>query len=168
MVMRQPEREPVGPGQESVWDYPRPPVVRPCAARVRVVHGGVTVVDTTAARKVCETSQLPAYYLPRADIAIGVLHASGRRSLCEWKGVATYWTLAVPGTAPVSDVAWSYEGPTAPFASIAGHVTFYAARVDECWVGDERVRPNPGDFYGAWWTPAVVGPFKGGPGSSWW
>jgi hypothetical protein len=38
----------------------------------------------------------------------------------------------------------------------------------ECWVGDERVRPNPGDFYGGWWTPDVVGPFKGGPGSSWW
>ena len=164
----QPNRVTPKANQESVWDYPRPPVVRLCAARVRVVHGGVTVADTTTAHKVCETSQLPAYYLPRADIAIGVLHVSERRSLCEWKGLATYWTLAAPGRAPVTDVAWSYEDPTAPFASIAGHVAFCAARLDECWVGDERARPNLGDFYGGWWTPDVVGPFKGGPGSSWW
>lgn len=166
--MRRPTPDPVGPGQESVWGYPRPPAIRPCAKRVRVVHGGITVVDTVAALRVCETSQLPAYYLPRADVRTDLFTRAPGRSLCEWKGMATYWTLAVPGSAPVDAVAWSYEDPTPAFEAIRGHLALYAGRVDECWVGDDRVEPNPGDFYGGWWTPDIVGPFKGGPGSTWW
>lgn len=166
--MRRPTPDPVGPGQESVWDYPRPPVIRPCTRRVTIVHGGVTLADTTAALKVCETSQLPAYYLPAADVRTDLLTRRDRRSLCEWKGMATYWTVAVPGRAPKVDVGWSYEDPTAPFAPIRGHLAFYASRLDECRVGDDLVQPNPGEFYGGWWTPEVVGPFKGVPGSSYW
>ena len=166
--MRRPVPIPPGPGQESVWDYPRPPAIRPCARRVRVIHRGVTVADTTAALKVCETSQLPAYYLPRADVRTDLFVPSPNRSRCEWKGMAGYWSLWVPGEPPEADVAWSYDDPTAAFAAIRGHLALYAARVDECWVGDDRVEPNPGSFYGGWWTPDVVGPFKGGLGSSWW
>ena len=126
------------------------------------------IADTTAALKVCETSQLPAYYLPASDVRTDWLMRSSGRSMCEWKGLATYWALALPGQPPVADVAWSYEDPTAPFASIRGHLAFYASTLDECWVGDDEVQPNPGSFYGGWWTPDVVGPFKGGAGSSWW
>jgi uncharacterized protein (DUF427 family) len=89
------------------------------------------------------------------------------RSYCEWKGAATYWSIVV-GDVTVIDAAWSYERPTDPFGAIAGHLAFYAQRVDECWVDDERVQPNPGDFYGGWITSDVVGPFKGGPGSRGW
>jgi len=136
--------------------------------RVRVVHRGEIIADTVAASRVCETSQLPAYYLPASDVHTDWFVPSSGRSVCEWKGVATYWTLVVPGQPAVADVAWSYVDPTAPFASIRGHLAFYASKLDECWVGDDQVQPNPGSFYGGWWTPDVVGPFKGGPGSSWW
>jgi len=162
-----PQRVEPGPGQESVWDYPRPPAVVPCTHRIRVVHRGRTVADSMGAMRVLETSQPPAYYLPRADIDTSLLVTSGQRSMCEWKGMASYWSLSIDGVVD-ADVAWSYERPTAAFAAITGHLAFYAQAVDECWVGDERVVPKPGNFYGGWITSAVVGPFKGGPGTLGW
>ncbi len=165
--MRRPTRIEPGPGQESVWDYPRPPDLRPCPTRVRVVHHGVVVADTVEAVRVCETSQAPAYYLPRRDIAPGTLRPSPGRSVCEWKGVAVYWAIAI-GDERIEQAAWSYEDPVAAFAPIRGHVAFYPQLVEECWVGDERVSPNGGGFYGGWITSAVVGPFKGDPGTLWW
>jgi uncharacterized protein (DUF427 family) len=152
-----------GPGQESVWDYPRPPIVVPFAGRVRVVHAGVTLADTAAALRVLETSQPPAFYLPPGDVDIEMLRPSQATTWCEWKGAATYWDLG-----DIRDVAWSYERPAAGFEAVAHHFAFYAQRVDECWVDDEQVLPNPGNFYGGWITSAVVGPFKGGAGSQGW
>ncbi len=156
-----------GPGQESVWDYPRPPALVRSADRIRVVHAGHVVADTTDAWRVLETSQPPAYYLPPHDIDLSVLVPSERTSRCEWKGRATYWALRLDGEL-VDDAAWSYASPSAPFTPIAGHLAFYAQRVDECWVGDERVVPNPGSFYGGWITSKVVGPFKGAAGTLHW
>ena len=180
-----PDRIEPAPWQESVWDYPRPPIVVPTDDLVRIIHAGTTVAETRRAVRVLETSQPPAYYLPRDDVSADLLVPSPSRSWCEWKGTASYWTLRLPDpTAPgirelvVADVAWSYEAPTEPFLAIAGHLAFYAQRVDECWVGPsradgeeaelERVEPNPGAFYGGWITSRVVGPFKGGPGSQGW
>ena len=170
-----PQRIEPGPGQESVWDYPRPPALVRTTERVRIVHRGVTVADTTAAWRVLETSQPPAYYLPRIDIDDALLTASPRRSLCEWKGMASYWSLTIGGPDNVDvnvdvdlDVAWSYEDPTPGFVAITGHLAFYAQAVDECWVDDERVVPNPGSFYGGWITSRVVGPFKGAAGTLHW
>ena len=156
-----------GPGQESVWDYPRPPRMEATSARVKVVHRGLVVADTTAAVRVLETSQAPAYYLPPADVRTDLLVASAASSWCEWKGRAVYWSLSLGGEV-VPDVAWSYPDPTPPFAAIAGYCSFYAQRVDECWVDDERVVPNDGSFYGGWITANVVGPFKGGAGTLGW
>ncbi len=163
-----PQRIEPGPGQESVWDYPRPPALAPTTERVRVVHGGRVVADTTSAIRVLETSQPPAYYLPIADVDRSLLRASDRHSLCEWKGLASYWTIDVGDGRPLADAAWSYEHPTPAFAAIAGHVAFYAQVLDECWVDDERVVPNPGMFYGGWITSRVVGPFKGAAGTLHW
>lgn len=167
-----PERIEPGPGQESVWDYPRPPICVPSTDRIRVVHCGRTVADSTAAVRVLETSQPPAFYLPRADVDMGLLVASDRRSMCEWKGGASYWSVVIDdapeGRVVVPDAAWSYEQPTAGFEAITGHLAFYAQVLDECWVGDERVLPNPGMFYGGWITSAVVGPFKGAAGTLHW
>jgi uncharacterized protein (DUF427 family) len=162
-----PTRIEPGPDQESVWDYPRPPIAVPTDERVRVVHRGVIIADTHAAIRVLETSQPPAFYLPKTDVAMDLLHTTASRSVCEWKGSATYWSLDA-GDSRVDDVAWSYETPVPAFASIAGHLAFYARKVDECWVGDERVVANPGSFYGGWITSRVVGPFKGDPGTSHW
>lgn len=163
-----PQRIEPGPGQESVWDYPRPPAVRPSTEHVRIVHGGRVVVDTQRAVRVCETSQPPAYYVPRADVVADLIEPSAGSSWCEWKGRASYWSVVVPGAAPVRDAAWSYEAPSAGFEAIAGHLAFYPQKMDECWVDGEQVAPNPGDFYGGWITSRVVGPFKGAPGTLHW
>jgi uncharacterized protein (DUF427 family) len=165
--MNRPVRVEPGPGQESVWDYPRPPAAVASSEHVRIVHRGVVIADTHAAIRVLETSQPPAYYLPPADVAMDLLRPSTSRTLCEWKGAATYWTLVVEGESVV-DVAWSYPNPTRSFVSITDHLAFYPQRVDECWVDDERVQANAGGFYGGWITSRVVGPFKGEPGTMHW
>ena len=67
-----------------------------------------------------------------------------------------------------ANAAWSYPAPSPGFAAIAGYLAFYASRVDECWVDDERVQPQEGDFYGGWITSRIVGPFKGGAGTRGW
>lgn len=150
-----------------MWDYPRPPDVRP-GGHVQVVHHGTVVADTAAALRVCETSQPPAYYLPRADVTMAVLVPSRTRTFCEWKGVATYWTLVLADGTTVPDVAWCYEHPTAGYEAIAGHLAFYAQKVDRCSVDGEVVQANDGGFYGGWITSTVVGPFKGAPGTLHW
>jgi uncharacterized protein (DUF427 family) len=167
MAFGRPQRIEPGPGQESVWDYPRPPAIVPSTARIRVIHRGVTVVDTTRSVRMLETSQPPAFYLPPDDVRGDLLTPSSNRTVCEWKGAASYWNLTVDGTT-ITDVAWSYERPVAAFETIRGHLAFYARSVDECWVDDERVIANPGSFYGGWITSKVVGPFKGDPGTSHW
>jgi uncharacterized protein (DUF427 family) len=158
---------PPAAGQESVWDYPRPPVVEPVAARLRVVLAGTTVADTTSGLRVLETSHPPNYYFPPGDITPGVLVGSARRSYCEFKGVATYCSVVTGGRHEV-DAAWSYPRPVSGYEALAGHVAFYATRMDECWVGEELARAQPGGFYGGWVTTTVVGPFKGVPGSAGW
>lgn len=163
-----PDRIEPGPGQESVWDYPRPPALAPTSERIRVIHRGRVVADTVRAVRVLETSQPPAYYIPRADVTDGMLVRSDRRTLCEWKGVATYWSIDAGDGTIARDVAWSYDVPVTAYAAIAGHVAFYAQGIDECWVDDERVVPNPGMFYGGWITSRVVGPFKGAAGTLHW
>ena len=87
-----------GPGQESVWDYPRPPRLEPTARRVRVVLGGVTVADTRRALRVLETSHPPTYYIPPEDVLWEYLEAvPGIGSVCEWKGAARYFSVNAGG-----------------------------------------------------------------------
>ena len=162
-----PRPVPPGPGQESVWDYPRPPRVEPVPDRLRVVHGGVTVADTVRGWRVLETSHPPTYYLPVADVLAGALVPAAGQSWCEWKGQASYFDV-VAGGRRAARAAWSYPRPTPAFAAIRDHVAFHAALVDSCWVGEERVVPQDGGFYGGWITARIVGPFKGGPGTMGW
>lgn len=156
-----------GPGQESVWDYPRPPRVEAVRDRIRIVSGGLVVADSIRALRVVETAGAPVYYVPPEDVRRDLLRASPNASHCEWKGRASYWTLELPG-GRVPDAAWSYESPLPGFEAIRGHLAFYAGRVDEAWVGDERAVPQPGGFYGGWLTSRITGPVKGEPGSWGW
>lgn len=156
-----------GPGQESVWDYPRPPRLEPVSKRLRVVFGGETVADTTRGYRVLETSHPPVYYFPKDDVRTEFLQRETGCSVCEWKGEAGYWTLTVNGQKS-ANAAWSYEHPKPVFAPICGYLAFYPGRVDECYVDEERVQPQPGGFYGGWITSDVTGPFKGEPGSKGW
>ena len=160
-------RERPGPGQESVWDYPRPPSLEPTRRRIRIVAGGETIVDTTSAWRVLETSHPPGYYIPPGDIRPGVLVPADGGSFCEWKGRAEYFSVRVGGR-DYANAAWAYPNPIPRFAPIAGYVAFYAGPMDSCLVDDEVVTPQPGGFYGGWITADIVGPFKGGPGTSGW
>ncbi len=162
-----PRPDPVLPGQESVWAYPRPAVAEPAARRLRIEHRGVVVAETAAGVRTLETSHPPTYYFPPADVAEGVLRPTGRRSLCEWKGQARYFDVAAGGD-HLPGAAWSYPAPTSAFASLRDHVAFYAAPFDACFVDGERVLPQPGGFYGGWITSREAGPFKGAPGSRGW
>ena len=155
-----------GPGQESVWDYPRPPKLVADDRVVRVELGGVVIAETSRAARVLETSHPPTFYLPKDDALMQYFSRAGGGSRCEWKGEATYWHVAAGGVA-VQGGCWSYERPFGEFQSIAGHLAFYASRF-ACFVDGARVEPQPGGFYGGWVTPELVGPFKGGPGSTGW
>jgi uncharacterized protein (DUF427 family) len=165
---RRPESvEPAGPGRESVWDYPRPPRVEPVALPVRVTFADRVVAASADALRVVETASPPTYYVPPGDVDATCLVRSAGATLCEWKGVAAYFTLRVDGRES-RDAAWSYPEPLAPFEALRDHVAFYPGRIDACFVGEERVRPQPGQFYGGWVTSNLVGPFKGEPGSESW
>jgi uncharacterized protein (DUF427 family) len=162
-----PEPDPVGPGQESAWDYPRPPRLEPVTEHLVVVLGAKTIADTTRGYRVLETSHPPNYYFPPGDVAAGAIELGTGGSFCEWKGRAHYFTV-LGGDRVERDAAWAYGTPSPAFSAIRDHVAFYAGRMDACFVDGERVVPQPGDFYGGWITSKVVGPFKGGPGSRGW
>jgi len=160
-------RDPVLPGQESVWDYPRPAICEPEPRQLAIVHRGGTLAATGAGVRTLETSHPPSYYFPPDSIASGILRQSAQTSFCEWKGRSVYFDVVVAGEV-LPGVAWSYPAPSPSFVMLKDHVAFYAAPFDECSVGGEKVRPQPGGFYGGWITSLVAGPFKGVPGSMFW
>jgi len=155
------------PGQESVWDYPRPPAIEPVEARLRVVFGGYTVADTVRGWRALETSHPPVYYFPPVDIDPEVLSPAQGVTHCEFKGIAAYWNASL-GSRTVDRAAWSYPDPNEGYESIRDHVAFYASKMDACYVGSESARAQTGDFYGGWITSKVIGPFKGPPGTKGW
>ncbi len=152
---------------ESVWDYPRPPRLERVDWRVRVIASGEVVVDAPHAIRVLETSQPPAYYVSAEFIDLDLLRPSTLRTMCEWKGMAEYADVVV-GDRAVGEAAWTYPVPTPAFAELVRHWAFYAQKLDECWIDDERVTSNEGSFYGGWVTVNVTGPFKGAPGTLHW
>lgn len=162
-----PTRVEPNPGQESVWDYPRPPRLERIDKHIQIIFNGATIADTRRAFRVLETSHPPVYYLPPEDIHQEYVHPVPGSSWCEWKGQATYFTVRV-GDKTVERVAWSYPHPTHAFKEMAGFLAFYAGPMDACTVDGERVRPQPGNFYGGWITNDIVGPFKGEPGTMGW
>jgi len=152
--------------KESVWDYPRPPRAEPVSKRLRVLLGGTVIADTTRGYRVLETSHPPTYYIPPEDIRMDFLLPATRKSFCEWKGSAAYFDIRASGQR-VGEAAWCYPNPSAGFEAIKGFVAFYPSRVT-CFVDDEQVQPQSGDFYGGWITSNIAGPFKGGPGTWGW
>lgn len=154
-------------GQESVWDYPRPPLVEPDSRRVVVRLGGTVIADTTGAIRVLETASPPAFYLPRGDVRMELMRPTAGSTRCEWKGLGEYWTVRTPEGDRAERAAWSYPEPFVDCASIRGYLAFYPGRV-ACFVEDERVTAQGGGFYGGWITSEIRGPFKGDPGAGAW
>ena len=158
----------MGRPKESVWDYPRPPRVEPCDRRVRIEHGGEAIADSERALRVLETASPPTVYVPAADVRTDLLaETPAKHSFCEWKGQASYFDLVRDGER-VEAIAWHYPEPRADFAALRDHIAFYAGRVDACFLGDERVRPQGGGFYGGWVTDEIQDPYKGEPGTEDW
>ena len=159
----------MSPGAASlrVADFPRPPAIERDTRPIRIVLGGETVAEAAGSWRILETTHPPTYYVPRAAFRAGVLRDSDRRSVCEWKGAARYVSLAA-GSRIEADAGWFYPDPEPAYAALRDHVAVYAGRMDACFVGGERVVPQPGGFYGGWITAGLVGPFKGAPGTEYW
>jgi uncharacterized protein (DUF427 family) len=155
------------PGQESVWDYPRPPRLEDCSKHIQIVFNDVIIADTHRSKRVLETSHPPSYYLPPEDLRLEYFITTPRSTFCEWKGQASYYTIRV-GDQQADNAAWFYTHPSAAFATICNYVAFYPSRMQACYVDGELVQAQPGDFYGGWITSNIVGPFKGSAGTWGW
>jgi len=153
--------------QESVWDYPRPPKLEPVKNTLIVKHQGKTIASTAKGFRVLETSHPPVYYFPPQDVDFNQLITSDLTTFCEFKGRGGYYHLKT-SNGVAKNVAWFYTSPVSSFAAIKDYIAFYANKVDECWVGEEQVKPQAGNFYGGWITQKIVGPFKGEPGTWGW
>jgi len=160
-------RQVPGPGQESVWDYPRPPRLESEPRPVKIVFNGVAMVESSEVLRVLETSHPPNIYVPFEQVAPEVLQRNPQRTVCEWKGAAEYWDVCV-GERTAIAAAWSYPLPRTGYEALTDYVSFYPGSMDACYLGEELVTPQPGRFYGGWITGDVVGPFKGGSGTWGW
>ena len=158
---------PPQPGQESVWDYPRPAVLEDTDQHLRVIFNDVIIAETTQGKRVLETSHPPTYYFPPEDIKLEYLTQTARKTFCEWKGWCTYYDIKL-GERQVTHGAWRFFDPSSNFIAIKEYYGFYASLMDACYVNEELVTPQPGDYYGGWITKNIVGPFKGEPGTRWW
>ena len=156
-----------GPGQESVWDYPRPPRVEPSTKHVRIEHAGSVIAESRRAIRVLETAGAPVWYLPPDDVRTELLEPAAGQTVCEWKGTASYFHVRI-GDELARRAAFTYRTPASGYEAIAGYIGFYASRVDSATVDGETVRPQPGGFYAGWITDEIVGPVKGEPGSEGW
>ncbi len=156
-----------GPGQESVWDYPRPPRIEASAKLIEVRFAGLTLASSRRAQRVLETSHPPVYYLPPEDVRLDLLIEVAKRTFCEWKGMARYYDVVV-GERRAPAAAWFYPDPSIAFLALRDHIAVYPKAMDACFVDGERVEAQEGDFYGGWITHDIVGPFKGALGTSGW
>lgn len=155
------------PGQESVWDYPRPPRLEDSNKHIQIVFNGVVIADTHRAKRVLETSHPPVYYIPSEDMKMEYFTPTSRSTFCEFKGNASYYTITMNGKS-IPNGAWYYRKPSSGYESLANHIAVYPSQMDACYVDGEKVQSQEGDFYGGWITNAIVGPFKGGPGTWGW
>jgi uncharacterized protein (DUF427 family) len=157
---------PPEPGQESVWDYPRPPAIVADAREVVVSLDGHQLASSSNCIRILETAGPPTFYLPTDDVDHACFEAAPEQSRCEWKGMAHYLRLNLPQVPRVA-VGWYYPRPHTDFSEIKNFISFYPGRL-ECTVAGERVVTQPGGFYGGWITSEIIGPIKGDPGTESW
>jgi len=163
---RPPFATPPAHGQESVWDYPRPPRIEPYTREIIVCAAEIELARTRRALRVLETAGAPTIYIPRADVDVSRLVPTRQRSFCEWKGEAHYWSAALPH-GQIEGAIWSYPDPWPGFEPIRDYLAFHPARFT-CFIDGVEAQPQPGQIYGGWVTPDIVGPIKGAPGTEDW
>ena len=149
------------------WDYPRPPTLERVTETVRIQFDGRQIVESTNALRILETSHPPTIYIPPDDFVAGVLQSSAKQTFCEWKGVASYFDI-VGEARQLQSAAWYYAKPHSRYAELANFVSVYPSQMDACYLNEELVQSQAGDFYGGWITKKIVGPFKGGAGTHGW
>ena len=162
-----PKRQIPKRGQESVWSYPRPPRLQRVHQQIRVEFGGLVLAETTQGYRLLETGSPPAYYFPPTDVRIAYLILSARQTVCEWKGMARFWSIQI-GKRMTIDAAWSYPNPGEKYKNITNYLAFFPGKVDACYVGKQKVKIQTGELYGGWITSKILGPFKGEPGTEFW
>ncbi|MCY4655344.1 MAG: DUF427 domain-containing protein [Gammaproteobacteria bacterium] len=145
-------------GQESVWDYPRPPIIQEDFREVEVFDGKTLIARSKRTLRVLETAGAPCFYLPPEDVETKRLRQNRTRTFCEWKGEG----IGFDTLSGIKDVAWSYPKTFEESKPIEGWIAFYAAKV-QCFVNSELVVPQPSGYYGGWVTHEIVGPYKGDP-----
>lgn len=155
------------PGQESVWDYPRPPRIEAFKGSLKIVLNESVICQSNIGYRILETSHPPTYYIPMENFLPGTLVKVAGSSYCEFKGVAQYFDIR-SGDQIQKKAAWYYSNPNDNYADLKNHVCVYASKMDECYVNEEKVQAQEGDFYGGWITSKIVGPFKGGEGTWGW
>ena len=165
--MKKPKPIKIKKGQESVWDYPRPPKLESFHKAIEVYFDNTLIASSIKTYRVLETSHPPVYYIPPGDISMEYLIKSDKTTYCEFKGQGSYYDIQL-GTKKSKEIAWYYTDPRKDFMPIKNYLAFYADKVDRCTVDGVEVLPQPGDFYGGWITPNIIGPFKGVPGSWGW
>ena len=156
-----------GPGQESVWDYPRPPLLEDSTKHIQIVFNGVVIADTHRAKRVLETSHPPVYYIPPEDVKLEFFMPTLHTTFCEFKGAASYYTINV-GDKTLPNGAWYYPHPDPQYVEMRNYLAVYPSQMEACLVDGEQVQPQEGDFYGGWITKDIIGPFKGGAGTWGW
>jgi len=154
-------------GQESVWDYPRPPKMEKVSKHLKIFQGKNTIADTTRPVRILETSHPPVYYFPPENVNMEFLRENNKTTHCEWKGQAKYYDLIVEGKV-IENIAWTYPSINEDYEEMEDYIAFYPGKLDACYVNGELVQAQPGDFYGGWVTSDIVGPFKGAPGTWGW
>lgn len=163
-----PKRIPPKPGQESVWDYPRPPKIESTNKLLQVKYEGLIIAQTNLGYRILETSHPPVYYFPPESIKMEYLQKQyGAKSHCEFKGIAEYWDISINGKVVLA-AAWSYPQPHGRYKDVQDYLAFYPSKAEACFVNGELVQSQKGDFYGGWITKDIVGPFKGGVGTWGW
>ena len=154
-----------GPGQESVWDYPRPPAIVVDQRRIEVSLGNLIIADSQQNYRILETASPPTFYIPPHNVRIRVMEP--------FRGVQSVSGRCRPVLGVERPAGFSavdrlvLSDSKSPFEAIAGYFSFYPSLV-ECFVDGERVQPQPGEFYGGWVTGEIVGPYKGEPGTGHW
>jgi uncharacterized protein (DUF427 family) len=94
---------------------------RPVTVRVN----GLQVARSERPKLLFETGLATRVYVPRADVAATALARAEKRTVCPYKGEATYWSVE-----GIADAAWSYEAPLAEATKVQGHVSFDADGVE--------------------------------------
>jgi uncharacterized protein (DUF427 family) len=125
---------------EEIFGHPRHPHhrvdVRPSSREVHVVAKGRTIARTRRAMFLFETGLPTRYHIPASDIQMHYLVPSGTKSICPYKGEASYWSLRIDDHV-VHDVAWGYMDPLPECPRIKGYLCFYPQKVDRLEVEGE-------------------------------